>query len=302
MTSNLFYIASVCGALAVYLMLPHRRTGAKVGALLGLATLAALFANLAKGHDALHTPGVYFYIFSFISLAAAVRVISHPRPVYSALYFVLVVLSTAGMLVLLQSEFMAFAMIIIYGGAILITYMFVIMLATLPQSAQEMNTAAPYDLRAREPLMAVVMGFLLIAVLGNVIFLGEPVQPRFAAESASSVAALMPRRVNASRLETILRQQGLITTEDHLTPEAKDDIKDGFVLVRSSEGARPKRVALTPKVMGEFITNIDYVGLDLFKGHTLGIELAGVVLLLSMVGAIVIARQRVPEAPNENVH
>jgi len=34
------------------------------------------------------------------------------------------------------------------------------------------------------------------------------------------------------------------------------------------------------------------VGLDLFRGHPLGLELAGVILLVSLIGAVVIARQR----------
>ena len=41
------------------------------------------------------------------------------------------------------------------------------------------------------------------------------------------------------------------------------------------------------------IGNIDRVGIALFEGHALGIELAGVILLLSMVGAIVIGRKNV---------
>ena len=41
------------------------------------------------------------------------------------------------------------------------------------------------------------------------------------------------------------------------------------------------------------VGNIDRVGMALFQGHPLGIELAGVILLLSMVGAIVIGRKRV---------
>jgi len=50
------------------------------------------------------------------------------------------------------------------------------------------------------------------------------------------------------------------------------------------------------ELLREFVGNIDHVGLNLFEAHTLGIELAGGILLLAMVGAIVIARQRIPGA------
>ena len=53
----------------------------------------------------------------------------HPRPVYSAVYFVLVVLATTGLCVLAAAEFLAAALVIVYGGAIMVTYIFVIMLA-----------------------------------------------------------------------------------------------------------------------------------------------------------------------------
>ena len=60
-------------------------------------------------------------------------------------------------------------------------------------------------------------------------------------------------------------------------------------------GALTEAVLVTPAtVVAALVPNIDNVGLNLFRGHTLGIELAAVILLLSMVGAIVIARQPVP--------
>jgi hypothetical protein len=46
------------------------------------------------------------------------------------------------------------------------------------------------------------------------------------------------------------------------------------------------------------LDNIEKVGLDLFKSHPLGLELAGVILLVSLIGAVVIAKKRVEDAPN----
>jgi NADH-quinone oxidoreductase subunit J len=300
MTANLLYIASVFGALAVYFVLPHRRRAGKLGGLLGVATLGALFVSLAKHYQVENIPGLYYYAFTLISLVAAVRVITHPRPVYSALYFVLVVLSSAGMLVLLAAEFMAFAMVIIYGGAILVTYMFVIMLATMPQSDDRPETAAPYDRIAREPLVACVLGFLLIAGLSSVIFDAQQI-PRNFPTNTGDAAAQMRTRIDASQLETLLRQRGLITEDETI---ASQDVNAGesYVLVRSTPGVRPKRIAITDELRSATLSNIDYVGLTLFEGHTLGIELAGVVLLLAMVGAIVIARQKVEDEPEGAGH
>lgn len=317
-----FYIAAVLGAVAVYLTMPRGqmpgRTGV-IGALLGVATLGGVLAWLA-GITEDGFPGWYYYIFTFIAVASAVRVITHRRPVYSALYFVLLVLASAGLLVILEAEFMAFAMVIIYAGAILVTYVFVIMLATLPQSADRPETGAAYDNRAREPLLAAAMGFALLGVLGNVLFvpgegqIGTPV-PRQSEPEAEALlrrdAAMLSGKLNLEnpaqrvRLQKEMRNRDLISENEFVHeveqrqtergPRIMAGIREGETF-QASRGARIARwEAIPAPVLAEFVTNIDRVGLNLFEAHTLGIELAGVILLLAMVGAIVIARRYAPE-------
>jgi hypothetical protein len=88
-----------------------------------------------------------------LALGGGLRMITHPKPVYAALYFILTIIASSGLYLLLSAEFMAFALIIIYAGAILITYLFVIMLAT--QSPDETTGAlSDYDASAREPIAA----------------------------------------------------------------------------------------------------------------------------------------------------
>src|SRR5690606_16736150 len=87
----------------------------------------------------------------------------HPRPVYAALYFILTILASAGLYLLLSAEFMTFALVIVYAGAILITYLFVIMLATEAPQAGEVEALAPYDRYSGEPVCAVILGFRLLA-------------------------------------------------------------------------------------------------------------------------------------------
>ena len=290
-----FYIAAVIGALGLYFMLPHGWSMARFGGLLGAAALGVLM--LVTLPDAGLGPGAFYYIFTAISLAAAARVITHPRPVYSALYFVLVVLSSSGMLVLLDAEFMAFAMVIIYGGAILVTYMFVIMLATMPQSAREPDASPEYDRIAREPLAAVVMGFALAAVLGSVLISSDV---KANSNGFSAIVALDQenKRVEASnpiqrgRLEQILRGQGKMEAGEAVLSVDLSGRK--ISVVHADSLGSPRVVEMDDTVVAALVPNIDNVGLNLFRGHTLGIELAAVILLLSMVGAIVIARQPVP--------
>ena len=106
-----------------------------------------------------HAERVWFTLLALIGLLGALRMVTHRKPVYSALYFILVVIATSGLLILAQATFLAAALLIIYAGAILVTYVFVIMLA------QQAGDPAPYDQRAREPFLGIVTGFILLAVL-----------------------------------------------------------------------------------------------------------------------------------------
>src|SRR5688500_18517211 len=75
--------------------------------------LGALLVRSAAGQAAGDGVGPYFWIFCAIALVGAMRVVTHPRPVYSALYFVLTVFASAGLFVLLWAEFMAAALVLI---------------------------------------------------------------------------------------------------------------------------------------------------------------------------------------------
>ena len=112
-------------------------------------------------------PSVYFYVFAGVMIASAVGVICHPKPVYAALYFVLVTLAGAGLFVLLLAEFMAIVLIIVYAGAILVTYVFVIMLASQGSAGKR---TAEYDRVASEPFAAVLVSFILLGTVLQVLW------------------------------------------------------------------------------------------------------------------------------------
>ena len=168
--------ATALGAIGLYLMLPRERAPlVRLGGLLGAMALAGLFLFLiqaAGGHMDSVTPGerppIYFYLFAAIMIGGAVAVVCQPRPVYAALYFVLVTLAGAGMFVLLLAEFMAVVLIIIYAGAILVTYVFVIMLAS--QGSTGGSVVAPaYDRRTSSGLFAVAAAFFLVGTILQVL-------------------------------------------------------------------------------------------------------------------------------------
>jgi len=266
------YIATAAGALALFFMMPRRGASLTAfGALIGVMTVAGLWLGLARylpeklGFD--DTAFIYYYVFSGISIVAAVRVITNRRPVYSALWFVMVVLASAGLLLALSAEFVAFALIIIYGGAILVTYMFVLMLASHSGDPEDPEDETEHDTVAREPLAAILAGFILLAMVLTVAF-----DPQIVPPSADTAAA------ETKRIEALLANRPAARLGEKLGEEAA--------------------ATLAPSTLD----NVERVGVDLFESHPLGLELAGVILLVSLVGAVVIARQRAFVDEQEEAH
>lgn len=230
-TLYVLYVVFALGAVGLYFALPRSGPSKKaIGATLGLSALLGLFAVLHAHSTAQRGDETYFYLFSAMAIIAAVRVITHPKPVYSAIYFVAVVIAVAALLVLQQAEFLAVALIIIYAGAILVTYLFVIMLAQQPGSPI-------YDRRTREPFLAVVVGFVLMAMI------------------AGRAGALSARAAD----QLVLTDGGRNSTSTVFQPTG----------------------------------NTMAIGALVMTKYVVALELAGILLLISMVGAIALSRKRI---------
>lgn len=69
-----------------------------------------------------------FVVFALIAIVAAVGVILSRKPVYSALFLLLNFATLAAMYIMLQAQFLAAVQIIVYAGAIIVLFLFVVML------------------------------------------------------------------------------------------------------------------------------------------------------------------------------
>jgi len=73
-------------------------------------------------------PEIVFYVFSLVMVASAIMVISSRNPVYSALFLVLTFFSAAAIWLLLEAEFLAVVLIVVYVGAVMVLFLFVVMM------------------------------------------------------------------------------------------------------------------------------------------------------------------------------
>ena len=81
-------------------------------------------------------PDIMFYVFAFLTLVFGFLVIANPfsrNPVTSAMFLVLAIVSLAGLFVLLHAFFLAAVQILVYAGAVMVLFLFVIMLLDLKE-------------------------------------------------------------------------------------------------------------------------------------------------------------------------
>ena len=71
---------------------------------------------------------ILFYLFSFLMLASATAVISVRNPVRAALFLVLTFICSAVLWLLMQAEFLAIVLVLVYVGAVMVLFLFVVMM------------------------------------------------------------------------------------------------------------------------------------------------------------------------------
>jgi len=69
-----------------------------------------------------------FYLFSSVTLLSAVAVVTVRNPIYSALFLILAFFSSAATWVLLEAEFLGVVLVLVYVGAVMVLFLFVIMM------------------------------------------------------------------------------------------------------------------------------------------------------------------------------
>jgi NADH-quinone oxidoreductase subunit J len=151
-------IPVILGGLAIWMLLPRPEKRVWViGGLCGLSALLAVLGRLAPPTGEWLPDGM-FYLFAATAVLSAAMMITDRKPVHAALWFAMATLGTCGLFLLNSAPFLAAATIIVYAGAIVVMFVFVIMLA-------QPAGVAGYDRQAYQPVLATMGGFLLLGAL-----------------------------------------------------------------------------------------------------------------------------------------
>jgi len=105
-----------------------------------------------------------FGAFGLLAVVCALLVVLHKNPVTSALFLVLTFCSLAGLYLLLQAEFLAMVQVIVYAGAIMVLFLFVIMYLNLDR---DVDDGVPHALRR---WVGWAIGLLLLVETGMLLW------------------------------------------------------------------------------------------------------------------------------------
>jgi NADH-quinone oxidoreductase subunit J len=107
-------------------------------------------------------PLVVFFVLAALAVIGAVSLILQKHPIHSALSLIVVMIALAGLYLLLGAEFVAAVQIIVYGGAIMVLFVFVIMLLN---AGIEEHTSISKMAGAPGLLLVVALGGLVVATI-----------------------------------------------------------------------------------------------------------------------------------------
>lgn len=126
---------------------------------------------------------IAFYAFSLLTLLCGALVITRKNPVSSAMCLVLTIVSMSGLFVLLRAFFLAAVQILVYAGAVMVLFLFVIMLLEIGEETRRKMNKARLVLGA----LAVVA---VVGIVVNVIWTARPGSALPAATLTGSTASL----------------------------------------------------------------------------------------------------------------
>ncbi len=158
---HILTLTTLLGALGLWLMLPRGTArGRGVGIIMASVALGLGASQVPRLSDWM-ADGV-FLILAAVTVISAAAAVTFRNPLYCAIWFGQSVLGAAGLFFFTGAQFLAVATVVVYAGAILVTFLFVLMLA-------QPEGKAPYDRVSWEALISAATGIAIVGVLSMTI-------------------------------------------------------------------------------------------------------------------------------------
>jgi NADH-quinone oxidoreductase subunit J len=142
-----------------------------------------------------------FYLFASVTVFAALRVVTARNPVHSALYLVLAFFSAAAIWLLLRAEFLAITLVLVYIGAVMVLFLFVVMMLDINLDTLREGFWKHFPLAA-------TLGALVALEMAAVLMSGFRISE--APKAALEVGQLAPQVPNSKALGILLYTEYLM--------------------------------------------------------------------------------------------
>ena len=209
-------------------------------------------------------PQIFFYIFTVLAVISACLMVIVKNPVSSALWMVGAFVGLAALFVGLNAYFVGIIQILVYAGAIMVLFIFIIMLLDL--KAEEGRVFRPVNIVAG----AIVPGVLLLQILGVLLQSDLPEhQPLDLEKAALAHQTVTPEGIPAGKIQENLESNQL--PDVHLI---------GRTVFAGRADNKPKQTGNT--------------------SHNLPLQVMGVLLLVATIGVVVLSKKNSPPVARRN--
>jgi NADH-quinone oxidoreductase subunit J len=221
---------------------------------------------------------VFFYAIAAMMVFGALRVVMTKNIVHAALWLVLVLAGAAGQFILLVAEFTAVVQVLVYIGAIVVLFLFGIMLTRAPlgDSLEIDRGQVKMGLLVALPL-ALLLGYSLIDSWGD-----EELD--FEAATAGAAVPIDPADAEEVADADAIETADEATSVDEAEPQVGDD--PATIVEEGEEAALGSTGLVDPGG-----SNTKVVSDSIFRDYLIAFEAISVLLLAALIGAIVLARR-----------
>ena len=259
-------VGLVLWAIGILWLMPGKKASKPrphmIGVLIVAVGIVTFCLSCGKAQSEL-ADDVMFWVFAIGALLSGVLMITARNPVYAALWFALATLSTCGLFLLQHAPFLAAATIIVYAGAVIVTFLFVIMLA-------QQSGAAGYDQRSSQSLLATISAFVLLGAISLTL--------QSESEKIEIVRSVVVAASDSSGESSATSDSASLTLSRPAKPPVIVPVLPGNIMSKA-DAKHP-------------VGNLKGLGKSLFGDYLFAVELAGTLLLVASIGAIAIAPRR----------
>ena len=238
-----------------------------------IATLMAQAANPLTSSEFDIPENIAFAIIAGLMLFSALKMVTTGNVMHAALYLVIVLSGVAALFILLGSDFVGATQIMVYIGAIIVLFLFGIMLTRAQMGDDD-------SVESERRTMGAIVGVLLLVVMGYALI------DTFRNEE---LVFTEPETVEYVVTEVAL---GDLPTPVRDAFERFDGLPDSTLVELSVEEVDSLPIEVARRVPGaELFGNNKEIADSIFSQYIVAFEAVSVLLLAALIGAIVVARK-----------